>query len=245
MKTQTTIIITIAFVIMVIVSVAVYSTFSFAVSTNSMDSQSTTNAMTVPSQISPIPVAHNGTLASGGATAGDPCYAMEYLWDHVYGKVSHKYPSKHRFVDSGGDYGKCITVTGIVLSAEAHKEENKNDGDLHIELQLDRADWQYTSDNNKHDKCFHKGEECRTLVVEVICWQRPSDSYVSTFALDYNNKSYCEGVDNRHLGLVSKGDILKVSGKFVKDIDETSSPSHPAWNEIHPVTYIEFMGRAT
>ena len=51
---------TIGFVIMVIVSVVVYNTFSFAVRTNSMDSQSTTNAMTVPSQISPIPVAHNG-----------------------------------------------------------------------------------------------------------------------------------------------------------------------------------------
>jgi hypothetical protein len=240
MSAQTTIIITIAIVLMIISSVTAFSAFSFAVETNSKHGQNaattTTAAMTIPSKITAIPVAHNGTLTSGGATTGNPCYGIDYLWDHVYGKVSHSSPPKHRFVDSGGDYGKCITVTGTVLS---NRGEPMEDGDLHFTLVLDDPYRHYSSVYNTNECLHHNQTDCRSIIVEVTCWQSPTPHYIDQFKGDYGGKSYCQDVHNVHPGQVQKGDRLSVSGKFVKDIDETVTKPHAAWNEIHPATHIE------
>jgi hypothetical protein len=167
MKILQTAIIMITIVLMVIVSVTAFGTFSFAVRTNTTHSQSITTANAthttkiVPSQITTKnPVAHNATttLTSGtGACSGTD----NYLWNHVYGKTDAS--GNKRF----NDYGQCITVTGTVYSAYPGGTHGEPDGDMHFTLQLDP---QYEHYSNQFDpQCTPHpagSPPCKNIIVE-------------------------------------------------------------------------------
>ncbi len=69
--------------------------------------------------------------------------------------------------------------------------------------------------------------------IEIICWEKPSSSYISAFG------DYCKGVDTRsHIPTLKAGDHVRITGKWVKDIGYPK-PDHVEWNEIHPVESIQ------
>src|SRR6476469_6388087 len=123
MKIQTNVIITIGIVLMVVISVTTFNTFSFAETTNSTTSQSTStnnNTTKVPSQMMTTttnPVAQNTTLMGGSG-----CSDINNLWNHVYGASGD---GKQPWSQPGPFYKNnsalteikpCVTVKGQVYS---------------------------------------------------------------------------------------------------------------------------------
>lgn len=74
------------------------------------------------------------------------------------------------------------------------------------------------------------------MVVEVICWNKPSTSYNQQWG------NYCNGVESRShfptLLTLKAGDHVRITGKWVQDIGYPK-PDHAQWNEIHPAEKIE------
>ncbi|MGA9845618.1 MAG: hypothetical protein WBQ25_25235 [Nitrososphaeraceae archaeon] len=74
------------------------------------------------------------------------------------------------------------------------------------------------------------------MVVEVICWNKPSTSYNQQWG------NYCNGVESRShfptLLILKAGDHVRITGKWVQDIGYPK-PDHAQWNEIHPAEKIE------
>ncbi len=236
MKIQTNVIITIGIVLMVVLSVTAFNTFSFAEMTNSTASQSaTTNTITakVPSQMMTTtnPVAQNTTLMSGSG-----CSNINFLWNHVYGASGD---GKHQWSQPGPVHkGKsrltelqpCVTVKGQVYSMYTPPPPGKAgthddpDSDLHFTLALDNPQY-----SNKDPPCTSSHglpNPCYNIIVEVICHTTPAQSYS-------NWGDYCNNVNSvyPHGQFPKIGDKLTVSGKLVRDEDE-------GWNEIHPASDI-------
>lgn len=217
-------IITIAIVIMVFVSIAAFSTLSFAVRTNDTHIQSaanTTSAKTVPSHVTTKnPVAHVTTtiLQCSSKDEND----VGFLWKHVYA-VNNGQPW-------GRDPGRltpktpnCVAVTGTVYSILGKGTFDDPDGDLQFTLALDPPYTKYSAPND----CNPSKTGCTNIIVEVLCHKDPSQSYQRQWG------GYCNGVNSVYpQGQFPKqGDKLTVYGKFVFDTDG-------GWNEIHPATAI-------
>ncbi len=239
MKIQTTVILTIGIVLMVILSVTAFNTFSFAVRTNTTHSQSTattTGANTTKTVSSQITT--KNPVLTGGT---DPCNTIsdgtkKFYWDHVYdvnnGKPWGRNPGR---LDTKNE---CITVTGNVSSSigGGTSHDPEGDGDLHFTLQLDPKYEQYS---NGYDPktCLHKGQPCSTIIVEVICHTTP------TKVFDKSGKwgDYCGEVDRTRIPLAGimppQGERLSVSGRWVQDYSDPRWPTpgaHDPWMEIHP-----------
>ena len=243
MKIQTAII-TIAVVLMIILCVTAFTTFSFAVRTNTTHSQSITTSAanttkTVSSQITTKnPVA---TLTSGT----DPCVAHKsdttFYWDHTYGVEGNGKEKWNRPNPTLGittpsrlqTIHQCVTVTGNVSSqiGGGTSHDKDGDGDLHFTLQLDP---QFKGYSNQYDPkgCLHKGQTCYTVIVEIICHVTPAGKYKFTWG------DYCKDVDSSRVPLAGtmppQGERLSVSGRLVTDKSTPGQPSHDPWNEIHP-----------
>jgi hypothetical protein len=233
LEIKTNVIVTIGIVLMVVLSVTAFNTFSFAEMTNNTSSQSattTTNTAKVPSQIMTTinPVAQKTTLMSGSG-----CSNVNFLWNHVYGASGD---GKHQWSQPGPVHkGKsrltelqpCVTVTGQVYSAIPGGTKDDPDGDLHFTLALDDKQKQYS--NTKDPSCTPSHglpNPCYNIIVEVICHTTPAQSYS-------NWGDYCNNVNSvyPHGQFPKQGDKLTVSGKLVRDEDE-------GWNEIHLASYI-------
>jgi hypothetical protein len=257
MKILQATIITIAIVLMIIVSPMTHSTLSFAVRTNSTAGTGTqhnnnnnngTASSSSSSKIASIsppkitatnPVGHNATTLMGGGP--DPCSntkTVDFLWDHVYGASGNgKEPWNQPGPNHSGpsrltvNNPSCITVTGTVYSAYpgGTQDDPDGDGDLHFTLTLD-SQYAKFSQNDPQCKSSHGlPNPCYNIIVEVICHTEPAQKYKTTWG------NYCSGVNpvyymKNHFPTI--GDRLSVSGKFVFDTGREQ------WNEIHPATSI-------
>jgi len=92
-----------------------------------------------------------------------------------------------------------------------------DDGDLHIGLDPDRK-----SVLNLRNVIHMRGE----LVVEIVCEHAPADQGVAPF---------CAGFTSA-VAVPQQGDRVRVIGSYVTERDN-------GWNEIHPVTRIEILGK--
>ena len=229
MKILHTVTITIAIILMIIVSPMEFGTLSFAARTNSTgaSAQHNNNITASSSNIPNIntskitttnPASHNATtsLMGGGKY---PCSNTDnFLWNHVWSssRLTQKTPPL------------CIRVTGTVYSIHDQSQPTRGthdepDGDLHFTLTLDSA---YTTYSDRND-CNPPITGCKNIIVEVICHNTPVKSY------DQYGK-YCDGVKPvyTHGQFPKQGDRLIVEGKFVVDENEH-------WNEIHPASYVK------
>jgi hypothetical protein len=150
MKIQTAIV-TIAIVIMVIVSITAFRTLSFAVRTNNTQIRSaanTTSAKTVASHITTKnPVAHDTTTTTLLQCSSKDENDVGFLWKHVY-DVNNGQPW-------GRDPGRltpktpnCVAVTGTVYSTPGKGTFDDPDGDLQFTLALDPPYTKYSAPND-------------------------------------------------------------------------------------------------
>ena len=161
--------------ILVLVSSVAFSTFSFAVKTNSSSStgaQHTTGITTnrtepkfIPneatnSKASSFRAAQNNATTTTLQTVSSECNAFEkghvdFLWTHVYS------PSRLKVQKD------CITVTGVVNDNPSHEK----DGDTHFVIRLDANQPNLSQPTN----CQPTSSGCNYLIVEIIC-HNPIDS---------------------------------------------------------------------
>jgi len=254
MKILHTATITIAIVLMIIVSPMAFGTLSFAASTNSTgtsaqhNSNITASSSNIPNINTPKitttnPASHNATtsLMGGGNYPGSyTCSNTDrFLWNHVYGasgngketwnRPNQQHPASKGFSSRLEEQSpSCITVAGTVYSKYPDGTQDDVDGDLHFTLQLDPQYEKYS----KHDPdCKPHGivTSCKNIIVEVICHKAPSQAYITQWG------DYCHGVKSVHYAsgqFPQQGDRLTVSGKFVFDTGTEQ------WNEIHPASDI-------
>jgi hypothetical protein len=244
MKIQTNVIITIGIVLMVVlITVTAFNTFSFGASTNNTKNQSTTPSITTTEKtslpsIATNPVIPNTTTTSLTSGTSSTCTNTDnFLWKHVYdvnnGEPWGKNPSRLKITpDSQYKYGSCVTVTGQVYSAvSTGGTHDEPDGDLHFTLALDQQYWGLS--NPEDPICTPSPSHglpigCKNIIVEVICHKTPpASSYLG-------NGDYCKDVKPTYkFGQFPKqGDKLTVSGRLVLDEGEGK------WNEIHPASVI-------
>lgn len=131
------------------------------------------------------------TLCTYGQTKTDT------TWSHVY--------NKDRFEIKR----KSITVAGIVRSVR-----READGDVHIQIKLDRNQQLLNEKNYKNqDSC---------LVVEIIYVYIPTQKNAIIDGMGYKNTVY----------VPKKGEHVQITGPYVLD-------KHHGWMEIHPVTKVK------
>ncbi|MGN6614431.1 MAG: hypothetical protein ACTHKC_05265 [Candidatus Nitrosocosmicus sp.] len=245
MRIQTNVINTIGIVLMIVLSVTAFDTFSFAANTNDTKNQDTTPSITTNEKTSSYslttnPVVPNTTttgLTTGPSSSFKCTNTDTFLWNHVYGasgtgkdpwsQPGPKHPGNSRLtkVDSKQP---CITVTGQVFSAIPGGTSDDDDGDLHFTLAVNKSQSQYT--NTKDPECKNPSHglpnPCFNIIVEVICHTTPAQSYS-------NWGGYCNNVNSvyPHGQFPKQGDKLTVSGTWVLDVDN-------GWYEIHPASKI-------
>ena len=135
------------------------------------------------------------------------CPNENFLWQHTY---DHR-----RFIEQNPS---CVILKGIVNN---DPRSDDGDGDLHFNV---------TPDNGYKD--LMNSNNTKGMVVEIICWVKPTASYIQTFG------NYCQDVNpHNHIAPVKYGEHIQVVGKWVKDIGYPK-PDHPQWREIHPVENI-------
>jgi hypothetical protein len=250
MKILHTATITIAIVLMIIVSPMAFWTLSFAARTNSTGTSAQHNNITASSKIPNIntpkiatttPASHNTTNTNTnttlmGAPGGYTCSnADNFLWNHVYGASGN---GKEPWSQPGPNHPgtsrlkeltpSCIRVTGTVYSAYpgGTRDDPDGDGDLHFTLTLDNAYKMYSNGKPGPDR----------IIVEVICHTTPTGVYDKTGKWgDYCKTSTGTDVIPAYpKGQFPKqGAKLTVSGKFVFDNGKEQ------WNEIHPASNIK------
>jgi hypothetical protein len=247
MKIQTNVIITIGFVLMVLLSVTAFNTFSFGASTNNTKNQSITPSITTTEKTSSPSIATNPVIPNTTTTSlkGSPystCTNTDnFLWNHVYnvnnGEPWGKNPGRLKITpDSQYKYGSCVTVTGQVYSiypppSPGRGTHDEPDGDLHFTLALDQKYWGLSNPNDP--TCTPSPSHglpvgCKNIIVEVICHKTPpASSYLG-------NGDYCKDVKPTYKSgqFPQQGNKLTVSGKLVLDEGEGK------WNEIHPASVI-------
>ncbi len=108
----------------------------------------------------------------------------------------------------------CLSVTGIIDESGVDP-----DGDQHMLLKLDPG--QDTLVNKRNRK--KKGGD---LVIEIVC-ANPTTMKKA--------KRACTGYTNA-IAVPALGEHVRVTGTYVFD-------SHNGWNEIHPVSKVERLGR--
>jgi hypothetical protein len=256
MKALHTATITIAIILMIIVSPVAFGTLSFAARTNSTGTSAQHNNITASSSKIPNintpkittttnPASHNATTTTNTTLMGAPgsytCSRGDnFLWNHVYGvsgsgkdpwsQPGPNHPGKSRLMVKTPP---CIRVTGTVYSQphpppSTQGTHDDPDGDLHFTLTLDP---QYVQYSDKND-CNPPVTGCKNIIVEVIC-HNPGLASKSGY---FNNPpwgDYCSGVDSEYKRgqFPKQGEKLTVSGRFVTDADNS-------WNEIHPASNI-------
>ncbi|MGN6709158.1 MAG: hypothetical protein ACTHKF_07415 [Candidatus Nitrosocosmicus sp.] len=244
---QTNVINTIGIVLMIVLSVTAFNTFSFAANTNDTKNQSftpsiTTNEKKTSSSIATIPVksnTSNPTTSLTSVPSSSTCTGTDnYLWNHVYdvnnGQPWGQNPGRLNITpDKQYKYGSCVTVTGQVYSAvPTGGTHDEPDGDLHFTLALNKTYWGLSNDDPKCNPSPSHGLPigCRNIIVEVICHKDPDSSYLK-------HGNYCDKVNSiyPHGQFPQQGVKLKVSGKLVRDDGEGK------WNELHPASYIQII----
>jgi len=243
MKIQTNVIFTIGIVLMVVLlSVTAFNTFSFGTSTNNTKNQSTTSSIATTEKTSSPSIATNpvipNTTNSLTSGASSTCTNTDnFLWNHVYnvnnGEPWGQNPGRLKITpDSQYKYGSCVTVTGQVYSAVSTGGTiDDPDGDLHFTLALDKQYWGLS--NSKDPICnpsptHNLPAGCKNIIVEVICHKTPASSYLT-------KGDYCKNVNPvfyKTGQFPTQGDRLSVNGKLVLDEGEGK------WNEIHPASNI-------
>jgi hypothetical protein len=244
MKALHTAIITIAIVLMIIVSPMAFGTLSFAARTNSTGTSAqhnnknniTASSSKIPNINTPKittttnPASHNATTNTTLMGAPYTCSNTDkFLWNHVYGvpgsgrdQWNRPNPMLHIATPSRLTIKSppCIRVTGTVYSQVYPQPSTKGthddpDGDLHFTLTLDPTYAKYSSSGR--------------IIVEVICHTTPTGVYDKTGKWG----DYCSGVDSEYKRgqFPKQGEKLTVSGRFVTDVDNS-------WNEIHPASNI-------
>jgi len=253
MKILHTATITIAIVLMIIVSPMAFGTLSFAARTNSTGTSAqhknniTASSSKIPTINTPKitttnPASHNATTTTNTTLMGVGNYPGSYtcsggdkfLWNHVYGVPGNgNEPWNRPNSRLEEKTPPCIRVTGTVYSQHypppstqgTHDDE---DGDLHFTLTLDSQYVQYSYKNN----CRPPSNTCNRIIVEVICHNptlASNNGYFTKWGGDY-----CKGVGSEYkVGQFPKqNEKLTVSGKFVHD------KGREDWNEIHPASNI-------
>jgi hypothetical protein len=124
------------------------------------------------------------------------------LWQHVYKAYRLEVIEE------------CKTVTGTINLIRKEK-----DGDLHIQLKLDKGQGYLL---NKKNKTRQKG----CLVLEPVCIGKVTQQSALGYCDDYVNKVYIPEV----------GEHVRVTGSYVLDTE-----AGHGWREIHPVTKIEVI----
>ena len=251
MRIQTKVIDTFGLVLIVVLSVTAFNTFSFAASTNNTNNPSpatsiTTNEKTTSPSIGTNPVKPNTpnpttslTSVPSSSSSSSTCTNTDnYFWKHVYnvdnGEPWGQNPGRLKITpDSQYKYGSCVTVTGQVYSAvSTGGTHDEPDGDLHFTLALDQTYWGLSNNDPKCTPSVSHGLPvgCRNIIVEVICHKDPDSSYLK-------HGNYCDKVNSifPHGQFPQQGLKLKVSGKLVRDDGEGK------WNEIHPASYIQII----
>jgi hypothetical protein len=256
MKILHTATITIAIVLMIIISPVAFGTLSFAARTNSTGSSAQHNNNNITASSSNIPninspkiitnaASHNATTSSMSAGNYPGSYTCSntdnFLWNHVYGasgngKETWNRPNQQHPAPASSSRLKelspsCITVTGTVYSAYpgGTEDDPDGDGDLHFTLTLDKAYEMYSS-NKPLCKPHGGGGSCKNIIVEVICHKDPAQKYRMQWG------DYCSRVNPvfyKPGQFPKQGDRLTVSGKFVFDTGGEQ------WNEIHPASNIK------
>lgn len=240
MRIHTSVIIPIGFVLMVVLSVTAFNTFSFGASTNNTKNPSTTPYITTTEKTSSPSIATNPVIPNTTSLTSDPSTCTNtdnFLWKHVYnvnnGEPWGKNPGRLKITpDSQYKYGSCVTVTGQVYSiypppSPGRGTHDEPDGDLHFTLTiLDHPEYSNSNDP-KCDSFDGLPNPCHNIIVEVICHKTPASSYMT-------NGDFCKNVKPAYPSgqFPKQGDKLTVSGKLVLDEGEGK------WNEIHPASYI-------
>jgi hypothetical protein len=145
-----------------------------------------------------LPAAASAQLISSTS----PCDAS--LWNHVY------HPARLVRLH------ECLRVTGTIVL-----ERPEKDGDIHIQLKLDKIILPLLDAENK-------SRQGGNLVLEPICVGPVTQA---------DAIQPCQGLTNQ-VAIPKKGDHVAVTGTFVHDVE----PGH-GWMEIHPVTRIEIWSR--
>jgi hypothetical protein len=109
-------------------------------------------------------------------------------------------------------WNQCKTVTGTVMLRRKEK-----DGDYHLELELDPGQ---TGFQNQRNMTAQHG----CLVLEIIC--RGTLTQPDAIQPCHN----CP----KTLSVPKVGDHIKISGTFVRDLEENHG-----WNEIHPAFAVD------
>lgn len=149
---------------------------------------------------------------------------MDTLWHATYGAGLLVHGQKSRLAEKTP---ACVVFDGRVSGTpEIDKDSHgDSDGDLHILLTPDA----------KVDHDLMNTANGARMTVEVICWGKPSASYTNEWG------QFCNNVDpHGHIPVLKDGDHVRITGKWVQDIGYPK-PTHPQWNEIHPVESIEFI----
>jgi hypothetical protein len=152
------------------------------------------------------------------------CKILDSLWEHTYGAGKSHWSHAQTYSRLKPLLPACIIFEGVVRGTPSDPE---GDGDLHINL---------TPDGTKGNDNFALLNQYNTkgLVAEVICWDTPNYNKYSNF-----QGRFCDGVNpHGHIPILNQGDHVRVTGKWVQDVGYPN-PTHPQWNEIHPVESIE------
>jgi hypothetical protein len=128
------------------------------------------------------------------------------LWEHVY---HGRFPSAE---DRLHVINPCITVTGTVMKAR-----RENDGDWHVQLDLDP---EFSSMLNQANSEQQQGY----LVLEPMC----SNPVTQPDAL---GEGVCDDFSQSIFDTALYGKRVAVTGAYVIDMQH-------GWTEIHPVTSI-------
>src|SRR5712691_7414522 len=130
-------------------------------------------------------------------------YGGPNLWSHVYGHP--------RLINPKGWTSKtdCITVTGTVLSISKPGTPGADpDGDYHFNILTDPNIPNYSNSANCKTQP-PPGQQCRELIVEIICFDH------STITLPAA-KASCANYKNSTFG-PKVNDHVTIAGKWVED----------------------------
>jgi hypothetical protein len=161
------------------------------------------------------------------------------LWSNVYGEnanLTNRLLANNTFGNGsiiGSSSYACIMVTGTIQKIGIAEL----DGDYHLNVKLDSI---YSGLLNNANINNASGD----LVVEVIC----------TYPSNKSTK-YCggNGTLSSQLALINSGlyigEHAEFIGEYVTDVggynSTTKNWSGPMWNELHPITQINYIGPVT
>jgi hypothetical protein len=263
MKILHTATITIAIILMIIVSPVAFGTLSFAARTNSIGTSAQHNNITASSSRIPTintpkittttttPASHNATTTNTTLMGAPGSYPGSYtcsrgdnfLWNHVYGvsgsgkdpwsQPGPNHPGKSRLTVKTPP---CIRVTGTVYS-QPHPppstQGTHDDPDGDLHFTL-TLDPQYVQYSDKNNcKTAPMPTGCNRIIVEVIC-HNPGLASKSGY---FNNPpwgDYCSGVDSEYM----RGQFPKQGEKLTVSGRFVHDTGTEDWNEIHPASKI-------